>query len=190
MKYILSFFLTLSVLCTSLSAVEYGLIKAAASPGEVNVATLELYDGDVCELLLSSNYQGETDVSYTTLLGDDLVEYIIFTMGGGGSGGGGTINCSTVLVGPATLKLSTSNGSHPSNEGKYHATLHYKLTRASEVEYKNINIVALPAATVGAGTHEIVVEASDDLQTWTPVHSSSIGGDKAFFRTRVVEAGE
>lgn len=185
MKYILSLFLTLSVLCTSLSAVEYGLIKAAASPGEVNVATLELYDGDVCELLLLSSEQGSTDVDYTTLFGDDLVVYRIFT-----TNNGGTRNFSTVLVGPATLKLSTSNGSHPSNEGKYHATLHYKLTRASEVEYKNVNIVALPTSTVGQGTHEIVVEASDDLQTWTPVHSSSIGGSKAFFRTRVVEVGD
>ena len=68
--------------------------------------------------------------------------------------------------------------------------LFYKLTRASEVEYKQANIVSLPADTVGAGTHEIVVEASDDLQTWTPVHSSSIGGNKAFFRTRVVTNGE
>ena len=66
----------------------------------------------------------------------------------------------------------------------------YKLTRASEVEYKQANIVSLPADTVGAGTHEIVVEASDDLQTWTPVHSSSIGGNKAFFRTRVVRVTE
>ena len=186
MKYILSFFLTFSVLCTSLSAVEYSLIKVAASTGEVNVATLELYNGDVCELLLISNYQGNTDVSYTTLLGDDLVEYIILTKGGSGSS---TQNCSTVLVGPATLKLSIANGSHPSSESIFHATLHYKLTRASEVEYKNVNIVALPSSTVGQGTHEIVVEASDDLQTWTAVHSSSIGGSKAFFRTRVVEAG-
>jgi len=186
MKFILSLFLTLSVLCTSLSAVEYGLIKVAASSGEVNVTTLELYDGDVCELLLISCYQGSADVNYTTLLGDDLVEYTIFTK----SDTPPTQTCTTVLVGPATLKLSIANGTHPSSEIKNHATLHFKLTRASEVEYKNVNIVALPSSTVGQGTHEIVVEASDDLQTWTPVHSSSIGGSKAFFRTRVVEAGE
>ncbi|MEN8861612.1 MAG: hypothetical protein ABF315_00305, partial [Lentimonas sp.] len=69
------------------------------------------------------------------------------------------------------------------------SAISYKLTRASEVEYKQANIVSLPIDTVGAGTHEIVVEASDDLQTWTAVHSSSIGGNKAFFRTRVVTTG-
>jgi len=44
-------------------------------------------------------------------------------------------------------------------------------------------------SAVGKGTHEIVVEASDDLQSWTPFHSSSIGGNKTFFRTRVSEIG-
>ena len=67
--------------------------------------------------------------------------------------------------------------------------LHYAIQRNNPLGYKNVNVISLPSATVGAGTHEIVVEASDDLQTWTPVHSSSIGGNKAFFRTRVVESG-
>jgi hypothetical protein len=61
----------------------------------------------------------------------------------------------------------------------------YKISRASEIQYKQINIVSLPSDVVGAGTHNIVVEASDDLQTWIPVHSSPIGGNKAFFRTRI-----
>ena len=75
------------------------------------------------------------------------------------------------ISGPAVVALHSSS-----------TFVSYKLTRASEVEYKQANIVSLPAETVGQGTHEIVVEASHDLQTWTPVHSSSIGGNKTFFR--------
>ena len=84
------------------------------------------------------------------------------------------------IVGPCTVWIGNTTYSN--------GAISYKLTKASELEYKNVNIVSLPSSAVGQGTHEIVVEASDDLQSWTPVHSSSIGGDKAFFRTRVVEA--
>ena len=85
------------------------------------------------------------------------------------------------MVGPCKIILRNESSGTPK------ILLSYKLTRASEVEYKQVNIVSLPLDDVGNGTHNIVVEASDDLQSWTPVHSSSIGGDKAFFRTLVVE---
>ena len=85
------------------------------------------------------------------------------------------------IVGPCTIWIH--NYLNPDS-----GALSYKLTRASELEYKNVNIISLPSSSVGQGTPDIVVEASDDLQSWTPVHSSSIGGDKTFFRTRVVEA--
>ena len=85
------------------------------------------------------------------------------------------------IVGPCTIWIH--NYLNPDS-----GALSYKLTRASELEYNKVNIISLPSSSVGQGTPDIVVEASDDLQSWTPVHSSSIGGDKAFFRTRVVEA--
>lgn len=185
MKKILSTLLSLSVLCTSLTAVEYGVLFEKDGP--LAPDSISLSKGDVFEILsfgpdLGSNsiilkvYHGEDpsiklySASYSTIR-NDLINY-------GGSS-------STVFVGPATVTLekNTSVGTQIHN-------LTYKLTRASEVEYKQANIVSLPADTVGAGTHEIVVEASDDLQSWTPVHSSSIGGNKAFFRTRVVRTGE
>ena len=174
MKYILSLFLTLSVLCTSLSAVEYGYLSSET--GNISVT---LNDGDCIDFLGGESIDADDAIIITLPNGTNISinsENLGLDYHSGGIGFLGT-DSSKTFAGPCTITTSI----------KY---LAYKLTRASEVEYKNINIVALPSSTVGAGTHEIVVEASDDLQTWTPVHSSSIGGSKAFFRTRVVEAGD
>jgi hypothetical protein len=190
MKYILSFFLTLSVLCTSLSAVEYG----GLSTNNVNnyPEYIVLNEGDFLEIIgctsseinynhfaiytINSNVEANVNASqiegYIASVSTDKV----------------TSGQLDTFVGPTIIKLCRNMSIGSSHGGNFVAF--YKLTRASEVEYKQANIVSLPADTVGAGTHEIVVEASDDLQTWTPVHSSSIGGNKAFFRTRVVEAGD
>ena len=182
MKYILSFFLTLSVLCTSLSAVEYGFLYSFEEE-----ASLTLNAGDKLEILM---YDGYNDVSSIPQYWNYLRAYNLddkllnsYSLGASHALGGPT------YYGPLKIVLYSGTNFQEERE-EYFTTVQYRLTRASEVEYKNINIVALPSSTVGQGTHEIVVEASDDLQTWTPVHSSSIGGDKAFFRTRVVEAGD
>jgi len=179
MKYILSFFLTLSVLCTSLSAVEYGKLLKNHS------ASITIGDGDVFTALewmdrhyfptTSSGYPGIITILQLSNMGDGQTHNLIATR----HYNTGAISAPLVVVGPATIELPSSID-----------WMMYKINRASEVEYKNINIIALPSSTVGQGTHEIVVEASDDLQTWTPVHSSSIGGSKAFFRTRVTEIGD
>jgi hypothetical protein len=165
MNSIISYIISVLVLGTSLTAVEYGYL--------LNGETLEVEQGDLFEAItvspvdtqksLIATYQG------TSLLGLDF--YTITRYG-----------LKPLVIGPATVSIYSGSGPD--------GAVSYKLTRASEVEYKNVNIISLPTATVGAGTHEIVVESSDDLQTWTPVHSSSIGGNKAFFRTRVVEAGD
>jgi len=172
MKYILSFFLTLSVLCTSLSAVEYGVLEL----GQTESITLAA--GDTLEPVAYTESQtvNKTAFAFTTPSGE-----VRFYRSAG--------NFKHIIVGPSNVYLLARNQNDSSSydPSEY---LFYKLTKASEVEFKQVNIVSLPSSTVGAGTHEIVVEASDDLQTWTPVHSSSIGGSKAFFRTRVVEAGE
>lgn len=180
MKYILSFFLTLSVLCTSLSAVEYGFLWSYEEE-----ASLTLNAGDKLEILM---YDGYYDSGYTRAYWNYLRAYNLddrlLT----------SLRLEAIaLSGPTyygPLKIVLDSYASYQGAEEVFTTVQYRLTRASEVEYKNINIVALPSSTVGQGTHEIVVEASDDLQTWTPVHSSSIGGNKAFFRTRVVEAGE
>ena len=174
MKYLSLLLLPLSVLCTSLTAVEYGYLSTET---ESNSVTLN--DGDYIDFLGGQSIEVNDAIIITLPNGTSIPinnENLGLDYHSGGIGFLGT-DSSKTFVGPCVITTSL----------KY---LAYKLTRASEVEYKNINIVALPSANAGAGTHEIVVEASDDLQTWTPVHSSSIGGNKAFFRTRVVTNGE
>ena len=195
MKYILSFFLTLSVLCTSLSAVEYGKFGwYGGNPNQIlngstslGISHVVLNEGDVLEIVSKdpvADVERYSSLLFTSVASPGQIDIesansIVWA------------SVSGKLVGPMTLWVTYSvhNGS-PSATRSSDLSISYKLTRASEVEYKNVNIISLPTSAVGSGTHEIVVEASDDLQTWTPVHSSSIGGSKAFFRTRVVEAGE
>jgi hypothetical protein len=169
MKYLSLLLLSLSMLCTSLYAVEYGYLKSEE--------TLILNEGDLFEVL---NFE---------ILGVDSAYNGFLNVCSFSGSNGFTSNfkwyCQTHNVPPNNYSQFCGSGEITAN-----LNLFYKLTRASEVEYKQANIVSLPADTVGAGTHEIVVEASDDLQTWTPVHSSSIGGNKAFFRTRVIKTGD
>ena len=195
MKYILSFFLTFSVLCTLLSAVEYGGLSTNGLNGYPTY--IELEKGDVLEILsCSSSSNGAAAPAYNKFMlftkDADLDSQFSNASQIDGFLCGVTTSIVSenfdTFVGP--LKVAVYRNADPADSGGYDFFAFYKLTRASEVEYKNVNIVALPTSTVGQGTHEIVVEASDDLQTWTPVHSSSIGGSKAFFRTRVVEAGD
>ena len=171
------------------SAVQYGYLSALE---DVESDGLVLNTGDVCKILaFSDGRDGSTVGGWTSVrlylpgMGDSYVSldgyeisgvlYKAETRGVGASGGS---ESSRIIVGPCTIKAIAN----------YDALyMSYELTRASEVQYKQGNIVSLPSETVGQGTHNIVVEASDDLQTWTPVHSSSIGGNKGFFRTRVAE---
>jgi hypothetical protein len=177
MKLLSLLFITYSVFHASLSAVEFGFISLEKDVLHPEAVTLN--EGDIFEVLSNTGIavgllEETNDAPITTQNYRDLgfFSYNILTS-----------SQFDAIVGP--LKITFSSYSYSSTLPK--AYIAYKITRASEVEYKNVNIVALPSATVGAGTHEIVVEASDDLQTWTPVHSSSISGNNAFFRTRVVE---
>ena len=176
MKNLLLLFSVL--LSTSLSAVEYGYITACDTN---NLQSLDEQDdkivlesSDVLEVLsLSSRttyaklYAKNED--FRDIFSANFDDILLYH------------TSLPTIVGPCTVWIYNN---HNGTGG----AISYKLTRASEVEYKNVNIISLPSSSVGQGTHNIVVEASDDLQSWTPVHSSSIGGDKAFFRTRVVEA--
>ena len=176
MKYFLSLVVFISVLCTSLSAVEYGFLSHNTT------SSITLQDGDLLEVLSLGSYNSNVyihvvkiDADPTSTDANDLLYTVSHS----------TINNLSSLpafCGPSIVSTVSPNSG-------YRDTVFYKLTRAAEVEYKNVNIISLPSSTVGAGTHEIVVEASDDLQSWTPVHSSSIGGNKTFFRTRVTEIG-
>lgn len=194
MKNLLLIFSVL--LSTSLSAVEYGILSLHNDYD--NYIVLE--EGDILEVLsthseVSSStgakllgvfYSTDNSLLEKSLHGgnkwNSISSNLLYRedLNYGDSGEGHRLK--RTLVGPMKVFITSSHHSF------LPASLSYKLSRASEVEYKNVNIISLPSSSVGQGTHEIVVEASDDLQSWTPVHSSSIGGNKAFFRTRVVEA--
>jgi hypothetical protein len=189
MKYFLSLIVSFFILCTSLSAIEYGMLHTAGTGGHPSYIRLE--EGDILDVLnitTSDNNYNQIAI-YTLDVPDIEAQYsTIASYKLGGVSTAAAQEQLKTIVGPAFVKVyKNTNAGHTTGS---HFLLSYKITRSSEVEYKNVNIISLPSSTVGAGTHEIVVEASDDLQTWTPVHSSSIGGNKAFFRTRVVEIGD
>tara|TARA_B100000035_G_scaffold293068_1_gene282232 strand:- start:7150 stop:7683 length:534 start_codon:yes stop_codon:yes gene_type:complete len=176
MKNLLLLFSVL--LSSSLSAVEYGNLTNSSQE-------ILLNDGDTFVVLASSeNSGGSFGNNFGVRIETDSGTYILYFNDFNGTilnnndnyGISSTSRETRTICGPGKVSL----------QGNFF--LSYELRRASEVEYKQANIVSLPLDDVGNGTHNIVVEASDDLQSWTPVHSSSIGGDKAFFRTRVVEA--
>jgi len=169
---------------SSLVAVEYGSLRTYPAGTDSEIITLN--DGDVM-YVLSQNI-------------DEMINRNDPVQSGSGHWGlmvtydPGTSNeyilnnkiipGSTVgrnIIGPATVQLRYQ----PSTPSSLWY-VNYSLTRASKVEYKQANILSLPSGTLGAGTHEIVVEGSDDLQTWTPVYSSTIDGNNTFFRTRVI----
>ena len=64
----------------------------------------------------------------------------------------------------------------------------YKITRPDTiVAVSPMNIVALPGDN--NGDVELLVEASTDLMSWTPIYSGSAGtsNNAAFIRTRLIQ---
>jgi len=176
MKHLL---LALSVLLsTSLSAVEYRTYSIGKSQFS-EIITLD--EGDMIEVIGTGTHTAR--FGFHSYESNIQQENIHFENDNFAPLGFANAVAGHKFSGPIKL---TIYGYNIGNNDK--VILSVKITEAAELEYKNVNIISLPSSSVGQGTHEIVVEASDDLQSWTPVHSSSIGGDKAFFRTRVVEA--
>ena len=161
MKNLLLIFSVL--LSTSLSAVEYGQL----APYTLN-DTISLNAGDIFKPLAYSSEQSGVVLSFKNgeqySNGNDVVIELNESITNGNVNGSSD---DFTLVGPGIITV--------------YRALHYKLTRASEMQYQNGNIVSVPSDVQGAGTHNIVVETSSDLLNWTPVHSSAIsGGSEAF----------
>jgi hypothetical protein len=168
------------LLSTSLSAVEYGFITNATADDFTDRVILN--SGDFLDILglspKDNNYSyllvASLDADIDNL--DNSAEILI-------NESFGTIIQSGLktITGPSQVRVRR-NG----NDGNQHVVMFYKITRASEMQYQNGNIVSVPSDVQGAGTHNIVVETSSDLINWTPVHSSAIsGGSEAFIRTRI-----
>ena len=79
-----------------------------------------------------------------------------------------------IIAGPCKIQLSGADG-----------YCSYKITR-HEVTASPMNIIALPSDN--NGDVDVLVEASTDLITWTPIYSGSAGtsNNAAFFRTRLI----
>lgn len=174
MNYLLPILLSLSVLHASLTAAEYGYLDNLDQ-------TVNLLEGDTLEVLsysiVAPSVQNtvlistpNSDIPFEFELSHWNSNGIIHTTYAAGL---------RTIVGPCTFRLG----------GTFKYYLAFKITRASELEYRNINIISIPEDTVGDDT-QVVVEASSDLQNWTTVHSSTISGQKAFFRTRIITSGD
>ena len=189
--------LSFSVLSNSLTAVEYGILHINREYGVIPTDqkyNVTLAEGDKLEILSAySNFSYDTTRHYLKVfcVSEDFPPRNSW----GVNGNWITLGVDsfypdvTEVIGPCEIFINyiieDTRYLNPENT----AFINYKLTRASEVEYKQANIISIAEDTVGDGT-QIVVDASSDLQTWTPVHSSTVSGDKAFFRTRVVTSGE
>lgn len=81
------------------------------------------------------------------------------------------------FTGPCTIDLKNDSSC---------LRLEYTITR-HEVTASPMNIVALPGDN--NGDVELLVEASTDLMSWTPVYSGSAGtaNNAAFIRTRLIQ---
>jgi peptidoglycan hydrolase-like protein with peptidoglycan-binding domain len=137
-------FILVSVLCTSLYAVEYGVLELGQTESITIVA------GDVLEPLGHTEPTGSNKTVFA------------FTTPSGESRSFKSYN-KPIIVGPSTVSLLERSENHISSYAPSEY-LFYKLTRASEVEYKNVNIVSLPSNTVGEGTWTDPFFVSNDLR--------------------------
>ena len=219
MKYLSLLLLPLSLLCTYAFSLElnpenleFGKLRFSKPYSELSGKDdvfsegIVLNEGDVMEIL---NYisnrstlrqyngyhysDGGFITVYTYDSDDSGYERAVFHSGSDVSTIREDVVNGRFIVGPTTVYVGTqySGASDWFNgiSGSLNIVLHYAIQRKSSLSYKNINMISVPENAVGDGL-ELLVEASSDLQTWTPVHSSTVSGDKAFFRTRVVTNGE
>ena len=173
MKYLLPILLSLSVLCTSLAAVEYGVLSTQTSTFPYKIT---LNENDIFEII--GVFQGRTSsdfIAYT--LGTDVDEHWgeiesnrIFTVPA-------TALLNNTICGPMEIKLQNSG----TNDAY---TITYKLTRASE-EVLTSNTVTLPA--VNGLDWAVTLEQSTDLANWTAVAPGTVTGTDSlqFYRVRV-----
>lgn len=175
-----------------LHAVEYGTLKQVFGSPE---QTITLNSGDVIEILSFGCVFTDNAWSYRwnfyKILPDDTEVriYSIYTYDDDIRTASQYQIYQSKFVGPCRLVARSYASERGQSAEGLTVSVDYKITRASEFEYKNINIISIPEDAAGGET-QVVVEASTDLHTWEPVHSSTVSGQKAFFRTRVTNNGE
>jgi len=179
MKSLLTILLSISVLCSSLSAVEYGRLTTRYSDPESD--SIELAEGDVLEVIyfygpaILNHIIDETTGASFSYDHEDL--HFDLT-----NSPGANIQSERIIVGPGRIFLvyyGTTNA----------RTIYYcgyKLTRRSEIDNKSVTILSIPSESVSSGNSSLVVEGSDDLGSWDVLHTSHLSGStQAFFRTTI-----
>ncbi len=206
-----NYIILMLLLSSPLYGVQYGILKntntsteTEASDGEDDPnssfwsnESVTLYDGDLLEVISFSKDGNDGANSYNFLIitfddgtSMDFGIEALLSEPEGDSSMGDVSESLKFIVGPCVLKIASvvnAYSTDPDGDGNNTNMICYKLTRASEVQTQNVNIVSVPTDVQSSDTHSIVVETSSDLVTWNPAYSSPIaGGDQAFVRTRIV----
>ncbi len=182
MKYFLSLSVSVSVLCISLSAVEYG--RLTTTPSQLESESVDLAEGDIFEVIhysgggLNHIIDETTGASFTYDYHDlDLSAQDY---------GFRNINSERIIVGPGRIFLV-----HPAVNVGFNYYCSYKLTRKSEIDTKSVAILSIPSESVSSGNLSLVLEGSDDLESWDLIHTSQLSGStQAFFRTAIKTIAE
>lgn len=163
MKCLIPILLSLSVLCTSLTAVEYGYLRQNQS--------IILEDGDTFSMLGCDQEGVSPQDSLLTIniIGDNRT--YDFNHNDLGMYNQGQVQSSRTFCGPCTLTVKCK-------------IMFYKITRASE-EVLTSNTVTLPA--VNGLDWAVTLEQSTDLANWTAVAPGTVTGTDSlqFYRIRV-----
>jgi len=175
-------FVLVSVLCTSLPAVEYGRLTTTSSQLESD--SIELAEGDVFEVIYSTGATLNHIIDETTGASFTYDYYDLDI--GAQDYGFKNIQSERIIVGPGRIFLV-----HPTVNVSYNSYCSYKLTRRSEIDTKSVAILSIPSESVSSGNLSLVVEGSDDLGSWDMLHTSQLSGaSQAFFRTTIKTIGE
>lgn len=175
MKYLLPILLSLSFLCSSLYAVEYGRLI----DGYGGDTTITIGPGDMLEIVnykdkfvwdSAANSSVSSFISFTAPDGTEL-DLNLKTTASNASGSYQHDN--PIVIGPTTIKLLGNTG-----------WIMYKLTRASEVKTVT-NSITIPAITNQEWA--VTLERSTDLTNWETVAPGTVTGTDSlqFFRLRV-----
>ena len=180
MKYLLPILLSLSVLCTSLTAVELGYLINYNGNN-----TITLSETQILELTSVAGNKGGSSawqdyLSTCSLLIAHESESLIwlrYQVNNEGASHSNLIGQS--MVGPCTLTLNVENN-------YVRTILGYKISSISE-EVLTSNKVTLPA--VNGLDWAVTLEQSTDLANWTAVAPGTVTGTESlqFYRIRVTD---
>mgnify|MGYP001189274867 CR=1 FL=1 len=184
MKSLLTILVSISVLCSSLSAVEYGRLTTTFSDPESD--SIELAEGDVFEVI----YYNVAGLGVKLIIDETTGAFINYDYEdfdiGAQDYGFKNIQSERIIVGPGRLFIV-----HPATNVYRNYYLSYKLTRRFETNPNSSTILSIPPDLVGSGNLRLVVEGSEDLVSWGILNTLQLSEtSQAFFRTTIKTINE